>query len=85
MINQCFGELHYLTGFKNNRENGEGISFNFVFSNGDRFTQIDEHVPTYFTHLIPADSLKMIRSVLIHYLDGYHIAGFSFFDNSNSN
>ncbi len=78
MINFWCGELHYLTGFENNRGDGEGVAFNLILSNGDRSTQRDYHRPTEFTHMMPADALKNVRSVIIQYSN--YIRGFSFFD-----
>ncbi len=79
MIEKWNGVLHSLSGFKNSMKNGEGDYLNFVLSNGDRSTQRDEHLPTKYTHMIPADALNKIRSVNIHY-GIYYIIGFSFFD-----
>ncbi len=39
MIEQWRGVLHFLAGLENGREDGEGVNFNFIMSNGDRSTQ----------------------------------------------
>jgi hypothetical protein len=72
------GAINQLVGFENNEPDGSGSSFNFILSNGTRSTQRDEDAPTEFDYFIPADALKRIRSVTIHYSGA--IYGFSFFD-----
>ncbi len=57
------GALHTLIGFENNYEDGEMYLLNFILSNGSRSTQED----TWYTHMIPKNVLKKIRSVTIHY------------------
>ncbi len=68
----------YLIGFENNEEDGTGVDFNWILSNGTRSTQRDEDLK-YYDHMIPADALKKIRSVTIHFGTSC-IWGFSFFD-----
>ena len=71
--------ISQLIGFENDSQNGEGVDFNFILSNGTRSTQRDEEYPTNHIHMIPADALHKIRSVSIQY-DIHRIWGFSFFD-----
>lgn len=71
------GKRDFLVGFENNRENGMGLFFNFVLSNGNRSTQIDEGM-NYYERMLPEDTLNRIRSVTIYY--DVKIFGFSFFD-----
>ncbi len=79
MMRDWRGVLHTLIGFENYEEDGKGIEFNFILSNGARSTQRDENWPTKYSFLIPKDALNKIRSVKIH--DRYDcIHGFSFFD-----
>ncbi len=68
----------YLNGVENN-EDGYGVRFNWILSNGDRSTQRDKG-KTYSDYMIPADALNKIRRVAIHYLPNECIRGFSFFD-----
>ena len=75
MMREWRGVLHTLIGFENSKQDGSGCGFNFILSNGTRSTQRDEHNPTNYTLMIPADALNKIRSVTIHY-DGW-IVGFS--------
>ncbi len=77
MIKEWRGVIPFLTGFENNEKDGTGTKFNSILSNGDRSTQRDEG-ETYYTHMFPAGSHKMIRSVKIHYYK--FIRGFEFFD-----
>ncbi len=79
MIDQCHGFIYHLTGFENSAVDGKAAYFNFVFSNGSRSTQKG----TFHTHMIPANALKKIRKVKIHYTPSERIAGFSFFYNNN--
>jgi hypothetical protein len=72
------GVLHCLTGFENNQQYGTGWRFNFILCNGDRSKQRDKKM-TYYTHMMPEGSHKLIRSVTIHHYSGC-IIGFSFFD-----
>ena len=65
--------VYFLGGFENNN----GNFFNFILSNGSRSTQRDD--ANYYTHMIPEDALKMIRSVTIHYNASF-VTGFFFFD-----
>ncbi len=62
------------------REDGTDNCFNWTLPNGDRIKQRDEREPTNYTHILPAGSHNMIRSVNIHYT-GNCVAGFSFYDN----
>ena len=57
---------NHLIGFGNDRQNGTGIHFNFILSNGNRSTQKDKG-KTYYDNMIPADTLHKIRSVKIYY------------------
>ncbi len=78
MIEKWNGVLHYICGFENDEQDGEGGHFNFVLSNGTRSTQRCEDTD-YYDHMIPADAIKKIRSVAIH--SGFVcIWAFSFFD-----
>ena len=80
MIRELRGVLHTLAGFKNNQGfDGTGSRFNFILDNGTRSTQYDEDFPIDFTHMIPKDALKRLRSVTIYYNENA-IMGFSFFD-----
>ncbi len=78
MIREWQRFLNHLAGFENNREDGTGWKMNFILSNGDRSHQRDERWPTSYTHMFPAGSHNMIRSVNIHHYD--YIGGFSFYD-----
>ena len=71
-------ETPFLSGFENANENGLSSCINVVLSNGDRSKQRDPGYPTDFTHMIPEDAIKKIRSVDIYYHT--YIGGFSFFD-----
>ena len=73
------GRIHTLVGFENNRKDGKSNCFNFNLDNGTRSTQRDEHNPTNYTLMIPADALNKIRSVTICDYDDW-IGGFCFFD-----
>ncbi len=70
--------LHTLTGVANNAKNGYEAQMNFILSNGQQSTQIDED-ETYYDHMIPNDAHKRIRYVEIYYLIDC-ITGFSFLD-----
>jgi hypothetical protein len=73
------GTISQLVGFETNLQDRESELFNFILSNGNRSTQREKgNTYTGFDNLIPADALKKIRSVTIHYHDGF-ICGFSFF------
>ncbi len=78
MIEYWRGVLHYLAGFDNNNNEGEGCLFNLILSNGVKSQQRDKNVK-YYDHMMPEILHKMIRSVNIHYNDEY-ITGFSFLD-----
>ena len=80
MIEKWNGELHSLVGFENNRQDGEGLQFNFVLSNGVSSTQRYAMFSTDHTHMMPDDALNKIRRVTIHYIISDFILGFSFFD-----
>ncbi len=70
--------LHTLVGFEND-EDGTGMHFNFILSNGTRSTGRNKGI-TYYDHMIPKDSINKIRSVEIHHFRNIFIWGFSFFD-----
>ncbi len=72
-------ELHYLTGFESNKQNGTGYWFKWILSNGDRNEQRVAHALTNYTHMMPEGADKMIRSVNIHQ-NTWFIEGFSFYD-----
>ncbi len=61
------GALVTLIGFENNKKDDQGNMFNFIMSNGARSTQRDPSNRTDHTFMIPADAIKRIRSVTIHY------------------
>ena len=71
--------ISQLTGFETHFKDGTGRSFNYILSNGNRSTQRDDFKPTNFPHMIPADALNTITSVIINH-DNARIVGFSFFD-----
>ncbi len=80
MINQMFasGVLHYFAGVENWKEDGRGPSFNWILSNGARSTHKEKNW-TYYTHMMPEGSHKMIRSVCTY--SGYNfIQAFVFLD-----
>jgi hypothetical protein len=85
MVEKWNGVLYSLSGFEISLPDGEGVHLNFVLSNGARSTQIAQRDDDlyYFDHMIPADALKRIRSVNIHYND-YYITGFFFFDKNGA-
>ena len=56
--------------------------FNVILSNGQRSTQRDQGT-TYFTHMLPKDAHKLIRSAEIYYNTSC-IWGFHFFDQNHS-
>jgi len=64
------GEIPYITGFENDKENGVGCSFDFILSNGQRSNQRDSG-SNYFSHMIPADEFHRIRIVNICYDDNF--------------
>jgi len=72
--------MPFLNGFESNREDGESDFMNFIMSNGDRSTQRDEHAPTNYTHMAPADSIDKIRHVTVHCYPDEGTSGFTFFD-----
>ncbi len=73
------GVLHTLAGFENDYEDGEGVRFNFILSNGTRSTQTDNGYETKFSFMMPKNALYKIRSVTI--FQNYNgIGGFHFFD-----
>ena len=55
--------IPYIAGFESNEEDGEGLNFNIILSNGQRSTQRDEKDPTNFTHMMPVGADRKIRSV----------------------
>ncbi len=57
--------IQHICGFE--ISDGTARRFNFILSNGDRSSQIDRGFQTKYTHMIPADAHKKIRSVIIHY------------------
>ena len=79
MMEKWNGVLYSLAGFEKQFKDSY-CHFNFILSNGDRSTQRDEKYPFDHTHMIPADALKRLRSVTIHYFSDDWIRGFSFFD-----
>ena len=74
--------LHFLTGFEINKQDGSGQFLNFILSNGVRSKQKDRYYPTDYTHMLPEDAEKRIRSVEIFY--GDIVYGFLFFDKNNT-
>ncbi len=78
MLREWCGVLHTLVGFANEKENGSGIRFNFILSNGTRSTQSDQGWENEYNFMIPSSALNKIRSITIHYFN--FIYGFSFFD-----
>jgi len=74
------GELHHLSGFENNFDDGQGIHFNFIMSNGQRSCQRDEWL-TYTDHYMPEGAHKIIRSVVARWDELCEaIFEFKFFD-----
>ena len=82
MIKEWRGVLHTLIGFESNKA-GTDSRFNLILSNGDKTTHRDGM--SNFRHMVPAGSLKQIRSAKIYYnhYNGY-IRGFSFFDKDSA-
>ncbi len=67
-IEKCGKVFHALTGVENDKENGRGICFKWILSNGTRSDQRDE---TFYDHMMPEGSHNKIRSVEIyHYTYG---------------
>ena len=77
MINEWSGVLHTLNGLENSRQDGTGISFNFILSNGARTQQRDRWDPTDFTHMMPKDSRTVSVSI---YSFNDRITGLKFFE-----
>ncbi len=75
--------MNTLVGFENEDKLCRGYRFNFILSNGNRSTQIDEYDPTKYTFMVPADALNQIRSVKIFH-NSYHIVCFSFLDKNGA-
>lgn len=57
--------LHFLVGFQNNHEDGTGIRFNFIMSNGLRSSL--KFVQTDYEHMIPKEAQNKIKSIVVHY------------------
>ena len=77
------GVIPYIAGFESDKEDGEGMSFNIIMSNGQRSTQRDEKRPTNFTHMMPVGADRKSRSVNLYndiYSYTVFIVGFQFFD-----
>jgi hypothetical protein len=77
MMREWRGVLHTLVGFENSYQDGTGMKFNFILSNGTRSAQRDGG-HKYYDFMIPKKALDKIRSVTNHYHSW--IAGFLFFD-----
>ncbi len=73
----------FLSGFENWKTVCTIGHMNVILSNSTRSTKRDKCDQTKYTHMIPADAIKKIRSVTI-YDDNYNILGFSFFDNDEA-
>ena len=82
MIKEWRGVLHTLIGFESNKA-GTDSRFNLILSNGDKTAHRDGM--SNFRHMVPACSLKQIRSAKIYYnhYNGY-IRSFSFFDKDSA-
>ena len=75
------GVLYPLSGFKNNRKDGSGDRFNFIFSNGEQTQNSDRECPTNFTHMMPVG--VTVKSVEIQCLAS-QIISFHFFDQDHT-
>jgi hypothetical protein len=49
--------INQLFGFENNRQDGKGMAFNFILSNGLRSKQRENNYSTEHTFMIPKDAI----------------------------